>query len=117
MRHRLICGWLGIIAGALVFPAAAPAQYGDNSSVPSQPSVIAHIPTGNPGSSGFWVASEFVFLTQSRSIGDQIVAFRGFFDAQGLVAGGTSPQEFGKQLEVEAVVWRGIVTRSGTKVE
>ncbi len=95
MRHRLICGWLGVVAGALVFPAAAPAQYGDNSSVPSQssgianrlPSVINPLPTGNPGSSGFWAASEFVFLTQSRAIGDQIVAYRGFIDAQGLITG------------------------------
>lgn len=87
MRHRSFACWLGVITGALVYPAAAPAQYGENYAVPNTPAVLAHLPTGNPGSSGFYWASEFVFLTQNRTIGDQTVATRGFVDAQGVLTG------------------------------
>jgi hypothetical protein len=93
MRQRLIVGWLGVVAGALALPAAAPAQFGENYSVPNTPAVMTnapilnHLPTANPGSAGFYTAAEFVLLTQSRAIGSQVVAQRGFFDSQGLLTG------------------------------
>jgi hypothetical protein len=92
MRQRLIVG-LGVVVGAFALPAAARAQFGENYSVPNQPAVMSsapilnHLPTGNPGSAGFYTAAEFVFLTPSRAIGDQIVAIRGFYDSQGLITG------------------------------
>jgi hypothetical protein len=87
MRQRLFGGWLGVVAGALALPAAAPAQHGENYSVPNMPATFNPLPTGNPGSSGFYGAAESIFFTQSRAIGSQIVAYRGFIDSNGSLTG------------------------------
>lgn len=55
--------------------------------VPGLPSENVPIPTGNPGQHGFFTFGEFMFLTQTRTIGDQTVAFRGLVDSSGLVTG------------------------------
>jgi hypothetical protein len=45
------------------------------------------IPTGYTGSAGFYTAAEFVLLSQTRTIGDQTVAFRGLVDSTGVITG------------------------------
>lgn len=47
------------------------------------------IPTGGgPGhSAGFYGAVEFIYLTQTRAIGDQTVAYRGLVDSSGRITG------------------------------
>ena len=49
-------------------------------------------PTGNPGDAGFYGSMEFVYLTQTRAMGDQTVAYRGIVDSTGFITGvpGTS---------------------------
>lgn len=45
------------------------------------------IPTGRAGDAGFYTSAEFVMLMQTKAIGRQNIAFRGFFDAQGGITG------------------------------
>jgi hypothetical protein len=45
------------------------------------------IPTGYTGSAGFYTAGEFVLLNQTRTIGDQVVAYRGLIDSTGVITG------------------------------
>ena len=45
------------------------------------------IPTGHTGDAGFYTSMEFVFLTQTRAMGDQTVAFRGIVDSTGGITG------------------------------
>jgi hypothetical protein len=56
-------------------------------SSPGEPAEMIPIPTGNPGTHGFYAAFEFVYLTMSWPIGDQTVAYRGLVDATGQVSG------------------------------
>jgi hypothetical protein len=44
-------------------------------------------PLGNPGTHGFYTIFEFLMLTQSWTVGDQTVAFRGLVDSRGLITG------------------------------
>jgi len=44
---------------------------------------VHRLPTGRPGDSGFYTAFEFVMLTQTRAIGHQTIATRGFIDSDG----------------------------------
>ena len=48
---------------------------------------VYRLPTGRAGDSGFYTAVEFVMLTQTRAIGHQTIATRGFFDSDGSVTG------------------------------
>jgi hypothetical protein len=45
------------------------------------------IPTGAAGSAGFYATAEFVMLTQTRPIGNQVVAYRGLVDSTGVITG------------------------------
>ena len=89
MRHRIGLGTL--LASATLLAATVPvcAQGGGLSDyyVPSTPSINAPLPTGNPRSSGVFVATEAVFLIQSRTLRNQVIATRGFYDAGGLITG------------------------------
>jgi len=87
MRKRYFLGTMLVTAALLAAPVPAQAQGLSDYYVPSTPSVNAPIPTGNPRSSGVFVAAEFVFLSQSRTIENQVIATRGFFDAGGLITG------------------------------
>jgi hypothetical protein len=44
-------------------------------------------PFGRPGDAGFYTAFEFVMLTQTRAIGHQAIARRGFRDSDGSITG------------------------------
>lgn len=87
MRKRYFLGTMLVTAALIAAPVPAQAQGLSDYYVPSTPSVNAPIPTGNPRSSGVFVAAEFVFLSQSRTLENQVIAVRGFFDAGGLITG------------------------------
>jgi hypothetical protein len=48
---------------------------------------IYRLPTGRPGDAGFYTSFEFVMLTQTRAIGHETIARRGFIDSSGAVTG------------------------------
>jgi hypothetical protein len=100
MRYRYIGGALLAAVALLVGPSAAQAQIesgyrqsgagiGDDGGfqTPINTSPINPLPTGKSGDAGFYTAFEFVMLTQTRAIGNQTVAIRGFFDGDGLLTG------------------------------
>lgn len=98
MSHRYIGGALLAAAALLAGPSAARAQYGTGTlptgggedggfQVPRNTSPTAPIPTGAAGDSGFYFGAEFVMLLQTRAIGNQTIAQRGFFDLTGEVTG------------------------------
>jgi hypothetical protein len=113
MRHRLYGGSLLAVAALVLGAPTAPAQSIDlltgstdsladrlpggliaRGQVPATtydvPGLAAEnvpIPTGNPGGHGFYTALDFVFLTQTWALGDQIVAVRGLVDSRGLITG------------------------------
>jgi hypothetical protein len=45
------------------------------------------LPTGRSGDAGFYGGMEFVMLTQTRAIGNQTIARRGFYDIGGALTG------------------------------
>src|SRR5262245_17242976 len=89
MRHRYIGGAVLAAVIAVGWPAAASAQQLDGGGFqpPLNTDQIIPIPTGISGQPGFYGSVEFVSLTQTRAIGSQVVARRGFFDASGLITG------------------------------
>ncbi len=60
---------------------------GGGEAVPGSANPIFHLPTGQAGSAGFYVGAEFVMLDQTRAIGKQTIATRGFFDSSGNITG------------------------------
>ena len=50
---------------------------------PIQPSEQIPLPTGDPGTHGFYTFFEFMYLTSYRHLGDQVVAYRGLLDTTG----------------------------------
>ena len=64
-------------------------QEGGGFQVPGNTFPTLPIPTGGgPGhTAGFYGAVEFVFLTQTRAIGDQTVAYHGLVDSSGRITG------------------------------
>ena len=98
MLHRCIRGAV-LAAAVLAAPAVLRAQnvtgtapFTDGSDggfqVARSPALPAHLPTGTAGDAGFYAAGEFVMLTQTRAIGNQTIARRGFYDLTGEVTGG-----------------------------
>lgn len=89
MRHRLL-GIPVLVAAVLGLGSTDVRGQGlSDSMVPATPSINAPIPTGNPGrSSGIYTAAEFFFLSQTRTLGNQVIARRGVYDASGLISGG-----------------------------
>lgn len=63
----------------------APANAGFDPPVNTDP--VFPIPTGATGASGFYTAGEALVMTQSRAIGKQDIAFRGFVDSTGAITG------------------------------
>src|SRR5579872_800234 len=99
MRHKYIGGVLLAAIAVLMGPGVVRAQFdptvstpfpggdGGGEAVPSNTSPIIHLPTGHPGESGFYVSAEFIMLNQTRALGKQTVATRGFYDSAGNISG------------------------------
>jgi hypothetical protein len=95
MRQRFIGGALlavaAVAAGAGSGQAnppsslGAPANTGFDAPLNTYPTVP--IPTGAAGAAGFYTAVEFVTLTQTRTLGTQTVAYRGYVDSSGQITG------------------------------
>jgi hypothetical protein len=68
-----------------VFRGQAPANIGFDPPINADPAIP--IPTGAAGSAGFYATAEYVMLTQTRALGEQTVAFRGFIDSRGNITG------------------------------
>jgi hypothetical protein len=84
----LLSGSTGSLADRLPGGVMARGQIGDSTyDVPGRPAENIPIPTGNPGGHGFYTALDFMFLTQTWALGDQIVAVRGLVDSRGLITG------------------------------
>jgi hypothetical protein len=91
MRHRYIGGavlaavvWAG---GPSVASANPTSQSEGGFQVPLNAEHVIPIPTGQAGQPGFYTSAEYVMLTQSKAIGDQTIAVRGFFDYTGRITG------------------------------
>jgi hypothetical protein len=85
MRHRYIGGAVLAAVIAVGWPTSATAQEG-GFQVPVNGDGLP-IPTGSAGQPGFYTSVEFVMLTQTRALGNQSIAVRGFFDANGVISG------------------------------
>jgi hypothetical protein len=98
MCQRYIGGALlaaaAILAGPSIgqaqnFTGTAPFTSGEDGGfqTPVNDDPIHRLPTGRPGDAGFYTAFEFVMLTQTRAIGNQVIARRGFIDSDGAFTG------------------------------
>ena len=91
MRHRYFGGALLAAVAFLVSPSAARAQSGTGEGggfpPPLNTEAINILPTGQSGDAGFYGGFEFVMLAQTRAIGNQTIARRGFFDISGAITG------------------------------
>ncbi|OWK47046.1 hypothetical protein FRUB_00745 [Fimbriiglobus ruber] len=85
MRNRLYGGLL--LVGVAVFVGASPAGAQDTYQYAGNPEINLPYPTGNPSEHGFFTTLEFMYLTQTRAIGDQTVAYRGLIDSTGNITG------------------------------
>ena len=48
---------------------------------------VIPIPTGHAGDAGFYTSVEYVMLTQTRDVGNQVIAYRGLVDSTGRITG------------------------------
>ena len=87
MRHRYIWGAVLAAVVAIGWPTSASAQDGGGSQVPLNADPVIPIPTGQAGQAGFYTSGEFVMLFQSKAIGQQTIAQRGFIDSSGQITG------------------------------
>jgi hypothetical protein len=87
MRHTLYRGCL-LATAALSLGGATRgyAQYGGYP-VSGLPEENVPIPTGNPGTHGFFGSLEFRTLTMTKGLGKQDIALRGLIDSGGLITG------------------------------
>jgi hypothetical protein len=86
MRHRYIGGAVLAAVVAVGWPTAAVAQEG-GFPPPLNSDPVIPIPTGQAGQPGFYTSGEFVIFNQTKAIGDQTIAVRGFFDFTGRLTG------------------------------
>jgi len=90
MRKQWIGAWL-LLAGALAGPLAkcAMAQNQGDWGYSGYPSINTPLPLGpsNASTGGIYGAAEFIFMSQNRPLGDQVVAIRGFRDTDGTIVG------------------------------
>jgi hypothetical protein len=98
MRHRLY-GGTALLSAALLLacPSAGKAQetlfgfdgFGGAAAadypVPGQPGEQIPLPTGDPGTHGFYTFFEFMYLSSYRTLGEQTIAYRGLVDSTGRV--------------------------------
>jgi hypothetical protein len=100
MRYRYLGGALLAAIAALTGPGVAKAQFdptvgdlpftdgsGGGFQVPSNANPIIHLPTGQAGQAGFYTAFEYVMLAETRAVGNQVIARRGFIDSAGVITG------------------------------
>lgn len=94
MRHRYIRYIGGAVLAAVAWaggPAAATANPTAASEggfqVPLNAEHVIPIPTGQAGQPGFYTSAEYVMMTQTKAIGSQTVAVRGFYDFTGRITG------------------------------
>lgn len=87
MRRRLVLGALAAVAIGIASSAPAQAQGYGESYVPMTPYLNAPIPTSNPQNAGFYATLEANFFSQDRTLKNQVIAVRGFYDAGGLITG------------------------------
>lgn len=80
-------GQTGLLDAPLGYVARAQLYEGGDASIPGRPAIVAPLPTGNPGGSGFYTATEFLIYSQTFALGKQDVAFRGLVDSSGLLTG------------------------------
>ncbi|MBN9119987.1 MAG: hypothetical protein J0I06_12630 [Planctomycetes bacterium] len=86
MRHRYIGGAVLAAVVAVGWPSGAVAQdAGFQTPLNSNP--VIPIPTGQAGQPGFYTSAEFLMWTQTKSLGNQTIAVRGFFDYTGRITG------------------------------
>jgi hypothetical protein len=92
MRKRF--GWLLFAVGVLSAPAAARAQDTNYTYEVPPPSFPFTGPLSHPRyeSGGFYAGAQFLYMKQSRPIGGQLVAVRGFMDVDGSITG--TPRTF-----------------------
>ena len=62
-------------------------QFDGTYDVPGLPQANVPIPTGQAGHQGVYTFGEFIILTQTWTLGDQTVAFRGLVDSSGDITG------------------------------
>jgi hypothetical protein len=86
MRHRYIGGTVVAAVVALGWSSAVFAQEG-GFQTPLNSEPVLPIPTGHVGEPGFYATAEYVMLQQTRAMGDQTIAVRGFRDTSGLISG------------------------------
>lgn len=65
--------------------AQAPANTGFEVPLNTEPTLP--IPTGHAGDAGFYTSAEYVMLTQTRTLGYQVIAYHGFVDSTGRLTG------------------------------
>src|SRR3954453_22861054 len=87
MRHRYIGGAVLAAVVAVGWPSAAVAQDSGQFQTPINSDPVIPIPTGQAGQPGFYTSAEFLILNQTKAIGNQTIAVRGFFDFTGRVTG------------------------------
>jgi hypothetical protein len=95
MRNRYIGGALLAAVSVLMAPGTGLAQFdpavgnpmpggdGGGFQVPPNTDPIIHLPTGKAGDAGFYGSTDFVMLDQTRALGKQTIATRGFYDSAG----------------------------------
>jgi hypothetical protein len=72
---------------AVGWPTAASAQDQGQFQTPVNSDPVIPIPTGQTGQPGFYTGAEFVMLFQTKALGSQTIARRGFFDSSGQITG------------------------------
>jgi hypothetical protein len=91
MRHRYIGGAVLAAVVAVGWPTVASANPTSQSEggfqVPLNAEHTIPIPTGQAGQPGFYTSAEFVMMTQTKALGTQSIAIRGFFDFTGRITG------------------------------
>jgi hypothetical protein len=66
---------------------AFPGGDGGGFQMPGTSDPLIHLPTGQAGSAGFYVGTDFVMFDMTRAIGHQTIATRGFYDSSGNITG------------------------------
>src|SRR4051812_15001897 len=87
MRHRYMGGAVLAAVVAVGWPTAAAAPDQGQFQPPVNSYPVIPLPTGQTGQRGFYTSGEFVMLFQTKALGQQTIARRGFFDSDGLITG------------------------------